>query len=321
MSEIPTAVETQVVDIQEESDPRAKDRFRTVLLGDGPQKDVLAHIFYTKVAEDGAKPTEKDLPFLKPQFTDDRTVVIHDARGLDKTVDENGFEYFSHPKPDADYSNDDSIKRVYYPAMMQMIKEKYVSTITDPPLLHPDANRFGASEVMIFNHRVRNVPYSTQYGTDYNSYTGTVLRPHVDFAPVHAPMFIKRIRPQTYQEYEGRRWQVINFWRPLSTVLRDPLAVADARTVPETDQLVHVAYPGMPYETKSFLTMGGVEGMHQWYYYPEQKPDEVLAFKIYDSAPKHADARIVPHTSFRWLDVQDAPTRYSIEVRCFLAYD
>ncbi|RHZ54272.1 hypothetical protein CDV55_104666 [Aspergillus turcosus] len=304
MPEVASSVETQEVDIQGESDPRAEDKFRTVLLGDGPQKDVLAHIFYTKVAEDGAKPTEKDLPFLKPEFTDDRTVVIHDARGLDKTVDENGFEYFNHPKPDADYSTDDSIKRVYYPAMMQMIKEK-----------------FGASEVMIFNHRIRNVPYSTQYGTDYNSYTGPVLRPHVDFAPVHAPMFIKRIRPQTYQEYEGRRWQVINFWRPLSTVLRDPLAVADARTVPETDELVHVAYPGTPYETKSFLTMGGVEGMHRWYYYPEQKPDEVLAFKIYDSAPKHADARVVPHTSFRWLDVQDAPTRYSIEVRCFLAYD
>ena len=126
-----------------------------------------------------------------------------------------------------------------------------------------------------------------------------------------------------HQDYVGRRWQVINFWRPLRKIVRDPLAVADSSTVPEsTDELLHVAYENTPRETETFLTMGGKEGAHQWYYYSEQEPDEVLAFKIYDSAPPVENARIVPHTSFRGLDVAaDEPPRNSIEIRCFLAYD
>jgi hypothetical protein len=151
-----------------------------------------------------------------------------------------------------------------------------------------------------------------------------VIRPHVDFAPVHAPNFLQRIRPANHADYAGRRWQVINFWRPLRRVDRDPLAVADAPTVPEaTDELVHLAYAGTPRQTETFLTLGPAqEGAHKWYYYPRQEPDEVLAFKIYDSHPPRENARCVPHTSFRWLDVpEDTPPRHSIEIRCFIAYD
>lgn len=109
---------------QPDLDPRSRDEFRTQLIGSGPQKDVLAHIFYSKTSEDGKKPSEGELPFLKPEFTEDRAVVIHDARGLDLTIDENGFEYFIHPKPEVDYSSEESVKKFYYPAMMKMIKEK-----------------------------------------------------------------------------------------------------------------------------------------------------------------------------------------------------
>ena len=162
---------------------------------------------------------------------------------------------------------------------------------------------------MIFNHRVRHNLFSTKYGADYQAYSGPVVRPHVDFAPVHAPQFVKKLRPQTHEDYKNKRWQVINFWRPLSTVLRDPLAVADARTVPESDELLHVAYENTPHQTESYLTQAGAPGAHQWYYYSEQKADEVLAFKIYDSAPRHADARMVPHTSFRGVEIGRASCR------------
>ncbi|KAK4234326.1 hypothetical protein C8A03DRAFT_37904 [Achaetomium macrosporum] len=289
-----------------EKDPRMTDEFQTHLVGSGPQQDVSAYIFYSKVSAEGVKPTEKDLPFLKGEFTDARRVVIHDARGQGKNLDENGFEYIAHPKPEADYSDANSVRQVYYPAMMQLIKQK-----------------LGASEVLIFDHRVRQSSFSTKYGTEYSSYTGPVIRPHVDFAPVHAPNFLRRIRPANHGDYAGRRWQVINFWRPLRCIDRDPLAVADAPTVPEdTDELLHLAYAGTPRQTETFLTLGGKEGAHQWYYYPSQQPDEVLAFKIYDSHPPRDNARCVPHTSFRGLDVPEGtPPRHSIEIRCFIAYD
>jgi hypothetical protein len=110
--------------VEEDHDPRMEGEFQTRLVSDGPRQDVSAYIFYSKVSPDGVRPGEGDLPFLAPEFTDARRVVIHDARGLGKTADENGFELIVHPKPDADYTNDDSIKRVYYPAMMQMIAQK-----------------------------------------------------------------------------------------------------------------------------------------------------------------------------------------------------
>lgn len=179
----------------------------------------------------------------------------------------------------------------------------------------------GASEVMIYHHVVRNTPFNTMYGTDHKAYKGPVLRPHVDMAPIHAPTFLKKIRPQNHEDYKNRRWQIMNLWRPLDTVLRDPLAVADARTVPESDELMLVTYENTPMQTEIYLTQAGAPGKHQWYYYSEQQVDDVLAFKIYDSAPKHADVSMVPHTSFRGVDIEGAPPRYSIEVRCFIAYD
>lgn len=119
MSEVATSTLAQP-----DIDPRSKDEYRTKLVGSGSQKDVLAHIFYSKASEEKGKPVQEDLPFLKPDFTDDRTVVIHDARGLNMTIDENGFEYITHPKPEADFSSEESVRKDYYPAMMKMIKEK-----------------------------------------------------------------------------------------------------------------------------------------------------------------------------------------------------
>lgn len=118
--------QTQEVKDREGSDPRYIDEFQTSPAIAGRKDDLLAYIFYSKVSDDGQKPTETDLPYLKPAFTDARQVVIHNARDLHKTIDENGFEYITHPLPDADYSKQDSVRQFYYPSMIKMIKEKCV---------------------------------------------------------------------------------------------------------------------------------------------------------------------------------------------------
>jgi hypothetical protein len=33
----------------------------------------------------------------------------------------------------------------------------------------------------------------------------------------------------------GKRWQIINLWRPVSTIYKDPLAVASAPSIAEKD--------------------------------------------------------------------------------------
>ena len=151
-----TAVSTQIQEGngEKEVDPRMTIDFQTLLVNDGPQKDLSAYIFYSKVSEDGTKPTEKDLPFLTSNFTDARRVVVHDARGLKKTIDQNGFEYITHPKPGADYSNVDSVRRFYYPAMMHMIKEKSavlpipLGNLRTDKLLDLDAPRSSSSIIV-----------------------------------------------------------------------------------------------------------------------------------------------------------------------------
>ena len=55
---------------------------------------------------------------------------------------------------------------------------------------------------------------------------------------------------------------------------------------------------------------------HKWYYMHEQGPDEVVAFKIYDSNPDSA-SNGTPHTAVHIPGTEDQETRVSIELRCF----
>lgn len=111
------------------------------------------------------------------------------------------------------------------------------------------------------------------------------------------------------------RVQIINVWRPISTVQRDPLAIADAHSVGE-DDLVPVAliYPTRKGETFAVRH----SDRHRWYYKKGLTPQEVLLIKCFDSKTD-GRARRVPHTAF--VDPRtgdDVPARESIEVRALV---
>lgn len=55
----------------------------------------------------------------------------------------------------------------------------------------------------------------------------------------------------------------------------------------------------------------------KWYYYPEQRRDEVLAFKTFDSreSPTGEGITYNPHSAFLLEDFQSKPLRESLEVR------
>ena len=58
---------------------------------------------------------------------------------------------------------------------------------------------------------------------------------------------------------------------------------------------------------------------HKWYFKDEQKPNEVMLIKCYDTI--ETVARRVPHSAFHDLDNEDKDPRESIEVRAFVFYD
>lgn len=121
------------------------------------------------------------------------------------------------------------------------------------------------------------------------------------------------------------RWQIINAWRPIREVRRDPLAVADARSVPDEDILkVRLVYPDHEIdilEVKAPLDDG--EKAHRWYFKDHMGPGDVVFFTQFDSTAREDVPKRVPHTAFRdpRVDEETAEARKSIEVRVAVFYD
>ena len=149
---------------------------------------------------------------------------------------------------------------------------------------------------------------------------------HIDNSPVGARTLLNDHFGESAASIMKSRWGIINVWRPLKTIRKDPLTLCDTRSVPDED-LVPV-YAGLPKDTP-FEKVSVGEGFetleiranpdHRWYYVSAMTPDEVLVFKMYDSK-KDVVGR-VPHTSFSDPRTVDDEPRQSLEVRSFVFYD
>ena len=138
----------------------------------------------------------------------------------------------------------------------------------------------------------------------------------------------------------GPRYASYSIWRPIKKVTRDPLALAVRKNVKALDGELYLWYydirnhgiegdwnrelemlrvkPGQAAETTSV-----VDRSIDWYYLPEQEPDEVLVFKLFDSAGQSADAEEsagVPHGSPDLGDAGYGGPRESIEVRLYVVW-
>jgi hypothetical protein len=105
-------------------------------------------------------------------------------------------------------------------------------------------------------------------------------------------------------------------WRPIKTIQKDPLAVADAYSIAEEDLVAaRVVYGDHEKETWTVKP----NAAHKWYFKYEQTPDEVMLIKCFDTVEDIA--RRVPHTAFRDAEHDDKGSRESIEIRAFVFYD
>ncbi|KAF2435652.1 hypothetical protein EJ08DRAFT_685164 [Tothia fuscella] len=127
-------------------------------------------------------------------------------------------------------------------------------------------------------------------------------------------LVVKHVPDEAEQLLKGR-YQVLNIWRPIKTILKDPFGIAS--NVPD-DDLVH-----MPYETSDDKDVKyGVRANpdHRWFYKYRQTPNEVLLFKAFDTDTTCKERR-VPHSAFTDEDEEDKEPRESIEARALLFYD
>jgi len=270
--------------------------------GSKPEKhDVATELYYYDDPNDGTPPAPSYVgqpqTYERPHVA--QPVVVHDIAGEEEkyTLDSHGFQIYKHHSTEKDFLDDEKIKAEYYPETEQLLK---------------DAT--GAVKVFIFDHTIRRQPNDVRQGVQLR---GPVRRVHIDQSYTASEQRVTHHLPEQAEELLSKRFQIINVWRPIKTILKDPLAVADAHSVEETD-LVGAAliYPDRKGETFAVKP----NPKHQWYYKYAQQPHEVTLIKCFDSL-NDGRARRIPHTAFTNPEEEDKPYRESIEVRALVFYD
>ncbi|KXH66562.1 hypothetical protein CSAL01_10736 [Colletotrichum salicis] len=232
-----------------------------------------------------------------------RTVTVSDIRGEEDkyTLDTHGFQYVRHTSIETDFTAEERVKGVYYPEMEKLYKE-----IT------------GASRVVIFNHQIRRGPANWHsLGERNTEHRGPLHKAHVDQSYDGAVMMARHHlgadEAEKLLDKEKRRFQIINIWRPIETVRRDPLAVADGTTVAEEDLVPGaIIYPRHRAETWTIKP----NPAHRWYFLDGQRPDEALFIKCFDSDT--SVVRRAAHCAFRDPEMDGMECRQSIDIRALV---
>ena len=278
-----------------------------------------------------------------------RDMPVHDARRLEagparRTLRDNGFEMLPRPlaDPDLDFFDHAQVVRGYYPQCVEIVREAS-----------------GASIAAAFDHNVRSASgkKSKRRIEGGQQVQGPAHLVHGDYTLTSAPQRLRDLtKPpainDTYRTAlaEGEtlldgdaveraiadgRFAIINVWRNIAAapVATHPLALCDAASVRPQDLVVfEIHYSDRIGE--NYFAKHADE--HQWYFYPGLTRDEALLIKQWDSDGElarskgaNADAvnRQAPctfsfHSAFEDPTTpEDAPDRWSIEVRCVALYD
>jgi hypothetical protein len=200
-------------------------------------------------------------------------------------------------------------------------------------------------------------------GTKPTSAGSPAPKVHLDFAPAGARTHLRKYHPETTKRaasiiaaedkllnsgippleigklYDGPRWAMFSIWRPLKTVLRDPLALSSTATFPKSDYVpFSVLFPtGVPSPSTASTDTDEEEGghredvylahgsdTHEWYWIKEQRPEEVLVIQLFDSEAEREGRGVaggVMHSSVGIEGTEQEEARESVEVRCCAIWD
>lgn len=147
---------------------------------------------------------------------------------------------------------------------------------------------------------------------------------HTDLTHAPCPSLLRRVvtNEAEVKILLSQRYIVVNVWRPIKPILRDPLAVCAWRSVnPAQDIFKDRSVPNIikdSRDSESAIMEFGVpvfSERHEWLYLSGQKPDEPIIFRQLDSA-EGKDINLI-HSAF--VDERSAsfPPRESIEFKVF----
>ena len=276
---------------------------------------VIAALNYLAPMREAARTYTYDPPAGMPRFNgrlEAHRVTIHDARPIRATLalDTQGFVLVEHRSAVRDFWDEDVVRAVHYAEA-----ERLVCDLT------------GARRALVFDHTLRrrapDRPPLDGAGGSFAAVREPVGRVHADYTAISARDRMRQLLGDTEAaDRFRRRFAIVGLWRPTNRdpLLDAPLAVCDARSVGESDMAPNdLIYP----DRRGQTCIGMHNPEHRWYFFPEQRRDEVIVFKNFDSAAGIAGiAGVVPHTAFDDpATPQDAPLRESIELRAFAFFD
>jgi hypothetical protein len=209
-------------------------------------------------------------------------------------LERNGFVLMREPTQVKDFYDAEEVKRVYYPEIVDLVKRLN-----------------GAAKVIPFGEMTRSDRKQTGDGR-LPAYGA-----HVDYGDVTVRKFTHDfLGHEEAERWLSMRYVLMNLWRPIQPVYRTPLALCDASTVLHSDLNDSEVRGGLgdPNRTTLYGFNLAHSPRHRWYYAPRMQPDEVLAFKLFDS--DRSRVQLTGHTAFDDpTATPDAPPRESIEIR------
>ena len=277
-----------------------------------------------------------------------RNMVVNNGRSFEgdarRTVEANGFELLERPLDNEalDFFNHRQVVTEYYPQCAATISEAT------------------GARAFAFDHNVRSAKgkKSQQRIEGGQQVQGPAHVVHGDYTLVSAPNRLRDLsRPpsgnDTLAGYLGEgealidptmveqvmaaggRYAIINLWRNIvaEPVATHPIALCDGQTV-EPEELVVFEIHYQDRIGENYFAKHAPR--HQWYYYPAMTRKEALLIKQWDSAGPLARSNgaagdssdpTAPctfsfHSAFEDPSTpDDAPDRWSIEVRCIVIYD
>jgi len=230
---------------------------------------------------------------------EDHRVTIHDIRSERENLsfDRNGFVLVEQPSPVTDYDDPQQL------AAYCRHGEAVAGRLT------------GAAKVVSFG-AIRRTSAAGTHGHNQPA-NGA----HVDYGAKTVGDYTRLLlQPDEAERRLAGRHMLINLWRPIATVESAPLALCDAATVRREDLFpseIVGGLGGLDFSLWGF-NLAHAPG-HRWCWLPQMRPDEMFAFKLFDSDDNAV--QFTAHTSFEDPTAPaDAAPRQSIELRtiCFI---
>ena len=209
------------------------------------------------------------------------------------SLERNGFVLVREPSAVTNFYDADEVRRVYYPEITRLVQKL-----------------LGAEKVLLFGEVARSDAADTGEGRR------PAYGAHVDYGERTVRRFAQDLLGEAAERWLTRRFVLMNLWRPIQPVYRTPLALCDASTVQASDLNDSEIVGGLNDPTRPSLWGFNLSHnpQHRWYYAPRMRPEEILAFKLFDS--DRTRVQWTGHTAFDDpTAAADAPARESIEIR------